>query len=213
LGPTSVSGASCHLDMARTNDTPYSITSSARAITDDGTLCPSALAVLSWLLYGLLRHGRRRIMWIGVTAHPTAEWIAPKSRRAAAGRPCRLNWFVIGTGSTRGIYLTHSSDGHSRQTDSAAISLAERRRRTTDRLDQTRMPESRDHNWRATPTPYPAFVPAILQRHQNTSRVGQRLTANEACPGGRSHSFAADPRRIAPSLYPDLISDSDNYQA
>jgi hypothetical protein len=30
------------------------------------------------LLYGLLvlRHRRRRIMWLGVTANPTAEWIA-----------------------------------------------------------------------------------------------------------------------------------------
>jgi hypothetical protein len=30
------------------------------------------------LLYGLLimRHGRRQILWFGVTAHPTAEWIA-----------------------------------------------------------------------------------------------------------------------------------------
>src|ERR1700752_3704694 len=30
------------------------------------------------LLYGLviLDHGRRQILWLGVTAHPTAEWIA-----------------------------------------------------------------------------------------------------------------------------------------
>jgi hypothetical protein len=30
------------------------------------------------LLYGLLilQHGRRQLLWVGVTAHPTAEWIA-----------------------------------------------------------------------------------------------------------------------------------------
>jgi hypothetical protein len=30
------------------------------------------------LLYGLLimRHDRRRILWLGATIHPTAEWIA-----------------------------------------------------------------------------------------------------------------------------------------
>jgi hypothetical protein len=29
-------------------------------------------------LYGLLImwHGRRQLLWVGVTAHPTAEWIA-----------------------------------------------------------------------------------------------------------------------------------------
>jgi hypothetical protein len=35
------------------------------------------------LLYGLLimGHGRRKLLWVGVTAHPTTEWIA----RLAAG--------------------------------------------------------------------------------------------------------------------------------
>jgi hypothetical protein len=30
------------------------------------------------LLYGLLilRHSRRKLLWLGVTAHPNAEWIA-----------------------------------------------------------------------------------------------------------------------------------------
>src|SRR5438128_3926683 len=34
------------------------------------------------LLYGLLilRHYRRRILWLGITAHPTAEWIARRYR-------------------------------------------------------------------------------------------------------------------------------------
>jgi hypothetical protein len=38
------------------------------------------------LLYGLLimGHGRRQILWFGVTAHPTAEWIANQLTQACS---------------------------------------------------------------------------------------------------------------------------------
>jgi len=41
------------------------------------------------LLYGLLiiGHGRRQIVWLGVTSHPTAEWIANQVTQACGWEP------------------------------------------------------------------------------------------------------------------------------
>ena len=54
------------------------------------------------LLYGLLilRHDRRRILWVGVTSSPTAEWVARQVSEACGGNRCRTTSFVIATVST-----------------------------------------------------------------------------------------------------------------
>jgi len=49
------------------------------------------------LLYGLLimGHGRRHILWFGVTAHPTAKWIAKSghgSMWVGTGSPLSHSW-------------------------------------------------------------------------------------------------------------------------
>ena len=66
--------------------------------------------------------------------------------RPASQRSLRLGLSAYLSGSRsrpclwQGIYAARSRDGHSRQTDSAAIALAERVCRTTDWLDPTRLP-------------------------------------------------------------------------
>jgi len=90
------------------------------------------------LLYGLLimGHGRRQLLWFGVTAHPTAEWIANQLTEAVrlGANPSLPNpgsrWCI-----RRDIYPPRSIDRHSRPPDVSAFTLAKRIRRTVDRLD------------------------------------------------------------------------------
>jgi hypothetical protein len=83
------------------------------------------------LLYGLLvlRHDRGRILWLGVTAHPTAEWIARQVTRPAAGR-ARLN--------TSSVIATGSTARHLRAAFARWAFATDRQRR--DRLGRTAMP-------------------------------------------------------------------------
>jgi hypothetical protein len=60
---------------------------------------------MSFLLYGLLivRHGRRLILWFGVTAHPTAEWIANQITEACGWE--QVSRYLIRDGAYGEIFI------------------------------------------------------------------------------------------------------------
>ena len=49
------------------------------------------------LLYGILilQHARRELLWLGVTAHPTAEWIAQQLVEASVGARYHVIWYMV----------------------------------------------------------------------------------------------------------------------
>src|SRR5205085_6796466 len=76
------------------------------------------------LLYGLLimGHGRRQILWFGVTAHPTAEWIANQITEACGWDQAPRYLIRDRDGADGEVFIRRlRSMGHSRSTDSAAL--------------------------------------------------------------------------------------------
>ena len=68
------------------------------------------------LLYGLviLQHGRRQMLWLGVTAHPTAEWIARQLTEACGWeRGAEVHRPRSRSRLRRDFHPAASRDGHS----------------------------------------------------------------------------------------------------
>ena len=84
------------------------------------------------LLYAfiIIRLDRRNLIWINVTTHSTAEWIARQITEA-------FPW-----SEAHHRYTPIARHGHSRQTHRASVALAERFCRTADRINSARVPRS-----------------------------------------------------------------------
>jgi hypothetical protein len=123
------------------------------------------------LLYGLLvmRHCRRRIVWLGVTAHPTAEWLANQLVEACGWEPIP-NHLIRDRDACYGEVFVRRvrSLGIRDQPHCPAVALAEWQCGATDRLDPQRMPRPYRGGRRATPAARPVVLHGILQWSAHT---------------------------------------------
>jgi hypothetical protein len=90
------------------------------------------------LMYGLLilLHDRRRILWLGATTHPTAEWIA-RQLIEACGCKQAPHYLVHDRDRSYGEASACWRHGHPRSTDITPIAEAKQICGTADWFDPT----------------------------------------------------------------------------
>jgi len=149
------------------------------------------------LLYALLilQHGRRQILWLGVTAHPTAEWIAHQLTES-------YGWAAAPR------YIVRDRDAIYGDIFTCRLQAMGIRDRPT-RLDQAGLLGSCRCVWRAASSPPARIVSEILQRGSHAFIAQQGRAGFAGDPGCWRHRCQATTRRIAPSIRPNLISGRD----
>jgi transposase InsO family protein len=167
-------------------------------------------------LYGFLivEHGRRQILWFGVTAHPTAEWIANQITEACGWEQAPR-------------YLIRDRDGAYGEVFIRRLrSISIRDRPTSprspwqngyaERLIGSIRRECLDHvccAQRAPPPSPAALLHEILQWGPHASIPGQRCAGLARRRSRRAHSLSPNPGWTALPIWPDLIYDRHNVLA
>jgi hypothetical protein len=126
------------------------------------------------LLYAfvIVRLDRRNLVWINVTANPTAE---------------------SGSHLWHRRYTPIARHGHPRQTYCAGFALAERLCRTADRVDPARVYGSSYRLERGTSAPDSAILCSLLQRHQNAPVTEQGFAGLPLSSADWKHEITPDP--------------------
>jgi hypothetical protein len=162
------------------------------------------------LLYGLLimRHGRRQVLWFGVTAHPTAEWIA-NQLTAACGWDQAPRYLIRDLDGAYGeIFIRRVRSMGIRDRPTSPRSpwqngYAERL------IGSIRQGMRRSYRRRTPSAQRAAVVQRLLQRLAHSFVIEQGCPGPSRCRAGREYCLPPDPGWSPSSLCPDLICDKD----
>jgi hypothetical protein len=156
------------------------------------------------LLYAfvIVRLGRRKLVWINVTANPTAEWIARQLTEAfpwdeppsylIRDRDCIYGTIVTSRILAMGIR------------DKPIAPAAPWQNGFADRLDPARVLGPFYRLGRGASAPDLVSLCWLLQRSQNAPVVGQRCASLSPDSADRKHQIALNPWRPSSPLCPGL---------
>jgi hypothetical protein len=160
----------------------------------------------------ILRHQRRHLISLSVTANPTAEWIARQITDAfpwneAPDHLIRDRDASYGDAVTRRL----TAMGIRGSPDGSPVTMAERARGEADRLDPPGITRSH-RRLRRRPSAWDTCgLHRILQRTPNAFVVGQGFAEPAARPTARSRHRAANSRRSSSSILPDVVIGRDRH--
>ena len=164
------------------------------------------------LLYGLLvlGHVRRRILWLGVTAHPNAEWIALQVSEACGWDAAPTYLFrdrdrVYGEAYTRRLRAMGIRDRPTAPRSPWQNGHAERLIGSIRRECLDHVIVFGERHLRHVLRAYAHYYNGV-RTHLSLAKDSPLTRSVQS---RRKYSSAADHRRIAPSLRPDMIYDMD----
>ena len=163
--------------------------------------------VRSLPLYGfvIVRLDRRDLVWINVTTHPTAEWVARQITEAfpwngAPGYIIRDSDRIYGAVVTRRLRAMGIRDKPIAPASPWQNGFAERLIGSIRRECLDHIIVSGEAHLRRNPISYAAYDNSV----RTASVVAQGCAEFSSDSTDRTHSFTPDPRRASPSLRPGL---------
>ncbi len=163
------------------------------------------------MLLVILGHERRRLIGFGVTAHPSAEWIARQVTEAFPWDEAPRYLIRDRDGAFSPAYTRRiRAMGNPRSSDRRSVTLAKRTRRAADRLDSPRVHGPHGGVERGASASHPPFIRYLLQSSADSPLLEQGRTGRSKRSAHRANYRASAPRRNTSSIRSDLIFGNDN---
>jgi hypothetical protein len=144
----------------------------------------------------IVRLARRELVWINVTAQPTANGLRSKLLKHSPGTKPTLPDLRLGRDLWCRCQAPITSHGYPRQAHCPSLAVAKRLRREADRIDSSRVRRPHRRVGRGTPAAHTRYynesrVHRALNKDAPFHRVIERLDAITSTPvlGGLHHKY------------------------